>query len=389
MSDEDAPKPPIDPSANVPPSESDLRPTLELADRATLDIVGEGADRTTLDDARSTLDEIPLEPGGDDAETLERDPQPPKAVSKRPLVYFGVGALFLCAVLGPLVFYFFFFRYTPTAPQHIPEGTQIALRIDIPELVLNGPCSVEVLRGLQGDSARIDKFQKATGIDPRGDLREVVLASPDGQAWVWIFGGRFHRAGLRSTNFMQGFADFLEGEGISAKLEGERITILGTWTAAQADDGTILLGTSKAVVDAAMEPSERWTTLGLQSSGALSWVVDEAALGYVGRQTSSPIFAKSQKFVGFASFGRKPELSFELIAKAGNTEALAKEVETSLASLRDTGLGGVSLLGDADDPTAIQVRARDRSVVATARLSRDKFAGMCNAIEEATKRLQR
>ena len=98
------------------------RETLPDVDAAT------GARTTLPDGSGSDAEAEPpaqeLEDGEVDGAIDANEPKRPK--SSWP--YFLIGGLLFMSVAGPLIFYFFVWRYRPTALMHIPQGTSVAVR---------------------------------------------------------------------------------------------------------------------------------------------------------------------------------------------------------------------------------------------------------------------
>lgn len=336
---------------------------LELLERTTLDD-GANADPGTIDEPpakgdRSTMDdEIPAEPpataapgeeaeGDDDGDEPEGEPQPEPPKKKRRLwPYFLIGTLLLIAMAAPIA-YILVFRYDPTAVRHIPTGTVMALRIDAKELYLWKPFRDHVVGKIDGSKEakeRGARLKKLTGIDLTSDLREIVVATPDGVRWVVLIGGYFHEAKFSRADVVKGLKTFLEEQG-GAELSVKGGILYGPngLEVTQAEDSTIILSNDHGLLQAATPESDEWTNLGLAGSGGMSFVITETALqrfkGTASQMMLDPaMFGHSKRVSGFLKLGGKPQLSIEIVPRQVNVDVLSNEIEGTLGSLRGLAL---------------------------------------------------
>lgn len=338
---------------------------LEVLERTTLDDgaatdatsdVSKG-DRTTMDDA------VPADPNAApsasaDPEASEEDgeyddePPPPAPAADAPKKkrrlwpFFLIGTLLLVAISAPIA-YILVFRYDPTAVKHIPAGTVIALRIDAKELYLWKPFREHVVGKLDGSreaKERSDKLKKLTGIDLTSDLREIVIATPDGVRWVVLIGGYFHESKFSRADVVKGLKTFLEEQGATdLSTKGKILYGPNGVEVTQAEDSTIIIANDHGLLEAAIPESDEWTNLGLAGSGGMSFVITETALsrfkGTASNMMLDPaMFGHSRRVSGFLKLGSKPTLNIEVVPKQVNVDALANEIEATLGNLRGLAL---------------------------------------------------
>lgn len=280
--------------------------------------------------------EVPDAPPEGPRETLPDAPAPAPARGRpSPMIFLIVGLLVL-SVVGPLVFYFFVWRYRPTAVQHVPEGTAVAARFDGRELYQYEPFRKHILGALDdpsGGAGRFDRFKHHTGIDLRSEVREVVVATGDGSSWVVMLGGNFTPARGTRTRFGDKLLAFLEEEGISGfEIDGAGV-VHGRVHIAQAADSTLIVASSAEGAEAALEPSETYKQLGLIGSGAVSFVVDRPALDDLAHRPGAAAlglakpFDHTKRVTGFVQLKREAKLYFDLEPEPGSgPEDLASEL---------------------------------------------------------------
>lgn len=298
-------------------------------------------------------DEEPLDVGRG-----EPDAAPARA-ARKPLkwLYIALGSVLLLALTGPLIFYFFVWRYTPTAPHHIPAGTTIAVRFDGKQLYLYEPFRKNVLGALEGTEqserakGRAGRLKKHTGVDLKSDIREVIVATMTVDSWIVLIGGNFD--GGRSRKFASSLKAFLDEEGVEGFSVDGNVLIGSGLFVAQAEDTTIMIANNREILRAASEPSDSWQTLGLSSSGAMSFVIDRPVFDMAARAAAAEREATSlqslylsvvlssdvkqriagaashtQKVTGHLELGRKTELHADVLPTSGTTpEQLAIEVQ--------------------------------------------------------------
>ena len=204
----------------------------------------------------------------------------PKLSPRQTIVAAAVAAL-AALILAVFGLYFFFIRYEPVARRHIPGNAAIAVRVDFAKLILFGPVRDHlwplVTGGRRSDDgpSRLEAIRDATGIDLRTDGRELVIASADGTTWVAALGGRFPRG-----RFVKGLAKVAKKEQWSGyRLDGDFLVGPGGVAFGQADDGTIIVGSSTAVATAALPASDEYKRLDLADDAAVTFAVTHDAWG--------------------------------------------------------------------------------------------------------------
>jgi hypothetical protein len=355
-----------------------------------------GTARKTLDDVENVSPAtegqrpVDVEHAGDDEPEADgphapagTEPQKPK-----PALFIILGTVIFVALAGPVLFYFFIWRYKPTAPQHIPSGTNLAVRIDAKELYLYAPFRNNVLSVLEdqpGVKSRASRLKKLTGIDLRSDLREIVIASPDGVRFVVLLGGYFTQARMSRANVTKGLLDFFAEEGIPGfSLEGEVLKGPGGLEIGQAEDTTVIIASDDDMLKASLQPSDDWMSLGLVSSGAMSFVVETPAFEHAAKTLSgfgdTSILAHTKRATAFMKLGGSPELDAELVPDGVDSEVYAKEVETALANAKLLTMLLPDVFGEQGALAAARVKPRAQSVMVTAPWPADR-------LEAGTKRL--
>ena len=283
----------------------------------------------------------------------QRDPEPapaaapapeaeaPKRSSKRVLVIAGV-AMCVLGVAVAAVLWTLVFRYEPTALAHVPAGSNVVVRIESADIVLFGPVRNHLLPALLENRPKEpalnkvsvpDRIYERTGVRLPLDLREVLVATMDGKSVVGLFGGKIARG-----KFVEGLAEVAKEENWGLRLDKE-LLIGSNVVIAQADDGTIVVGTDRAIVMNALPATEEGTKLGLPNQGAIRFVVAKqawenlATFGHLIPEASS--FGGVRRGTGSFTLGSSPELVLRLDAVEG-TElgTIEKGMGAVLANLR-------------------------------------------------------
>jgi hypothetical protein len=190
------------------------------------------------------------------------------------------GAALLVAVAW--VAYRELLHYERHAIEHVPAGAELALRVDLEQVVLFEPLRRHLLplldRALVGDVARTPSSSRLLRLRQAGlnlglDLREVVFARLErGAGWVLVLGGIFGAEPLlpRIERVLR------EEPGMRSRSERGMIILQPSGVAlGQADDGTLLIASDAALLERALPPSRGYEAVGLSPSGA-------AALGALG-----------------------------------------------------------------------------------------------------------
>jgi hypothetical protein len=185
--------------------------------------------------------------------------------------------------------YVTYLRYDRVAAHHLPPDTTAALRVDIAEGLLYNPVRqhlVPILFELGRTESASDyarRFEEATGLKRR-DLREVVVARGSNLTdWVLVVAGLFPRSGV-----VPKLEAFLTGEGGPWRREspvGEAEVLVHGPTGfaiAQADDGALIVGSSRARVVQAIPSRTNAGDLGLDVTAPAAFTASrEAFASYV------------------------------------------------------------------------------------------------------------
>lgn len=336
-----------------------------------------------VDAPRTTLPD--LEPGDDGARRTEGErassevaDAPPAApnVGRSWMLFIIIGLLFM-SVTGPLVFYFAVWRYRPTAVQHLPEGTALAVRFDGRELYQYEPFRKNIIEALDDATStggRAARFKKHTGIDLKSEVREIIYATTDGESWVVLLGGNFTAPRGTRERFGDKLLAFFDEEGVSGfTIDGAGV-VHGRVHIAQASDSTIVIASSERGIDAALEPTETYKELALASSGAVSFVIDRPAWNDLSQNRMLSPFGFQKPFDhvkrgnGFLKIGREAKVYVDLEPAAGSsTEELASEwIEAQgKAKLGESSLPDFAGLTDAFFSAGIKPRAQSVMIEAT------------------------
>ncbi|WP_437294652.1 hypothetical protein [Sorangium sp. So ce426] len=288
-------------------------------------------------------------PEGDAAPADARPAPPGEAAPQRPGRPRGaaclVAAIALAALLAgaALGVYFLFWRYVPTARQHIPGDANIVVRLETADLALFGPVRQHFLPLLDDaprTASRKARIEAATGLDFPSDLREIVVASTDAASWVALAGGRISKG-----RFVAGMEKVARDEGwTGVRREGELLLVGPRAVLGQADDGTIVLGTDVEIVKAALPASpdaDEWRRLDLPEQGAVTFALTSAAWSGAATAVSGvlpragALFRRIDHASGALTLGAEPALSMLLAPASGEAAAaLVPDTQALLGSLK-------------------------------------------------------
>ncbi|TKD08908.1 hypothetical protein [Polyangium fumosum] len=283
-------------------------------------------------------------------EPLPEPPPEPRAETPRPkprgprFVLVAVAAIFVVAAIAGLLVWNFVLRYRPTARAHVPGGTNIAIRLEAADLVLFGPVREHLLNlaldegsgpevSAPSRPSRATRIHEQTGVRLPADVREVVVASMDGKSWVALVGGRIERG-----RFVQGLAEVAREEGwVGFRREGE-LFVGPSIVIGQADDGTILVGTDRSIVEAALPATEVGQKLGLPEKGAVTFAIARQAFEVLsGANKLSPraaVLGTVERATGTLALSGSPELVVRLEpTKAADAPKLEEGARALLADL--------------------------------------------------------
>ncbi|MRG95220.1 hypothetical protein GF068_25355 [Polyangium spumosum] len=283
-------------------------------------------------------------------DVLPEPPPEPRAESPRPkppptrVLLVIAATVFVLVTLAGLAFWSFFLRYRPTARAHVPAGTNIAVRLEAADIVLFKPVREHLLKlaldeGSGPEAAapqrpsRAERIHDHTGVRLPADVREVVVASMDGRSWVALFGGRIERG-----RFVAGLAEVAKEEGWAGfRREGE-LLVGPSIVIGQADDGTILVGTDRSIVEAALPATEEGEKLGLPEKGAVTFAIARQAFEVAsGANTLLPrasVLGTIERATGSLALSGSPELVVRLEpTKAADAPKLEEGARSLLSDL--------------------------------------------------------
>lgn len=206
------------------------------------------------------------------------DRSPRAAASERPAVparQLALGAALgaLALVLGAYIAYRQLIHYERRAVEHVPPGAELALRVDLEQVVMFEPVRRHLLplvdrvpvsgTGREPPPARLGRLREA-GLNLGMDLREAVFARLPGGAWTLALGGIFGSAPL-----IPRIEAVLRAEpGVRPVTEGARLVLEPSGVAlAQADDGVLLIASDAASLERARPASRGYEAVGLRREG--------------------------------------------------------------------------------------------------------------------------
>lgn len=267
---------------------------------------------------------------------------PPRHPRRRGRWAVRIAALLVAALTAAYV-YFRILRPPPRAHLHLPPACAAALRVDGVDLLAFEPVRNHVLPVLRdarlhqragGPSLR-ERLKAATGIGLPDDVREVAFGSADGVQWVAAIGGN-----LESGRFVRGLETILREDGVAGwTRDGDLLLGPLGWAIAQADDGTIVLGTTASVVRSSLparDPSA--TDLRLPHDAAIGFVamgdlLDPAFAVLPGSKDLLEPKATFDLVTGTFSLGSEPALDLTLRPRSRPAAELAPALQTQLAAL--------------------------------------------------------
>jgi len=186
----------------------------------------------------------------------------------------GIGAVAL--VLVAYVAYRQLLHYERRAIEHVPVGAELALRINLEQVVLFDPvrrhllplvdrAAVSISEG-EPPPSRLLRLREA-GLNLGMELRELVFAREPGGGWSLALGGLFAREPL-----LPRIEAVLRAEpGARLRVEGAMIIFEPSGAAlAQAEDGVLILASDAAMLARALPANRGYEGLGLRRDGAAS-----------------------------------------------------------------------------------------------------------------------
>ncbi len=186
----------------------------------------------------------------------------------------AVGAALLVAV--GFVAYRELLHYERHAIEHVPPGAELALRVDLEQVLLFEPVRKHLLPLVDrapltgaptehGARSRLLRLREQAGLNLAFDLREVVFAREPGGGWVLVLGGMFG-----TQTVLDGIERVLNAEpGMRSTRDAGVLTLSGSGlSVAQAEDGVLLIASDADVLARAMPPGRAYEALGLANDGA-------------------------------------------------------------------------------------------------------------------------
>lgn len=266
-------------------------------------------------------------------------------MTRRKRLLLAALALSLAVLGGGAYLYFAVLRPTPRAHRHVPRGCNVAVRLDAYELLTFKPVREHLwpvlweARKREPDAMkkRLERVRAATGIRVPEDLREAIVASLDGTQWVAVLGGT-----LEAGRFVDGMATVLPAEGFDGWSRDGDLLVHHSGTAlGQADDGTLVLGTGKAIVLAALperdgdpDPGE----LPLPRQGAVSFMLTSAAYkGALGRLPDTfrlDTLDEIDKLDGALTLGDEPRIEVVAAPRGVSADKLAGDLDDALGKIK-------------------------------------------------------
>jgi hypothetical protein len=284
----------------------------------------------------------PVPPTQRDPQPAPPTPEPPKRSPKR-VIAVAIAAVIVLGSIGAALLWMLVFRYEPTALAHVPAGSNVVVRVEAADIILFGPVRNHLLPLVLEDKPKepalnkvpfAERLHDRTGVRLPIDVREVIVATLDGKSVVALFGGK-----ISSGKFVAGLADVAREEGWSGFRLEDDIFVGPKVAVGQADDGTIVVGTDKAIVSTALPASEEGTKMGLPEQGAVRFVVAKPAwesLSMMGKLVpEASAFGGVRRGTGSFTLGGSPELVMRLEPVEGaESTAIEQGITALLANLR-------------------------------------------------------
>ncbi|UQA59613.1 hypothetical protein [Polyangium aurulentum] len=301
-------------------------------------------------------------------------PPPKRPLSRASIVAIAVASVVVFVAIGAVGLWFFVLRYVPTARAHVPAGTNIAIRLEAADIVLFGPVRKHLVDTALGNEATADapstkkksraaRIEDRTGVRLPADVREILIASMDGKSWVALVGGRIERG-----KFVDGLAEVAREEGWAGYRKENGILVGPNMAIAQAEDGTIVVGTDRAIVQTALPATEEGQKLGLPEKGAVTFAIGKGAWEAIGSGKALVPGASSlpriERATGSFKLGSAPELSMRLEpASAADRQALEDGLRALLAQMNLVMLLAPDTAGEKEAMRAAVVRGEGNAVV--------------------------
>lgn len=174
-------------------------------------------------------------------------------------------------------------HYERRGHQHLLPGAELAVRVDLEQVVLFEPVRrhllplvdvVPVGDAAPGGPARLARLREHGGLNLGLDLREVVFSQSASGAWAIALGG------LLGGDAVERLEQVLAAEpGAGVQRDGRLLHLrrAGLFVG-QADDGVVVIGPDAGSVTDALEANARHLALGLPTEPPAAWVASPHAV---------------------------------------------------------------------------------------------------------------
>lgn len=240
-----------------------------------------------------------------------------------------------------------FVRPPARAHLHLPRGTAVGVRFDAVELISWRPVRERLLPVLREAKSETDaagaslftRLAEVSGVRLPEHVREVVVGSVDGSQWMMAIGGT-----LEPGRFVDGLETVLRERGTTGFVrEGDVLVHSASGLAVgQAEDGTLVLGTTKSLVLAALpehEPEEYLSSLLRDSHVPVTFVLNAAATKGATAQLPAAFdglsaLSQIEQMDGLFRLGDTPSVELELRPRGVSAVDLARSLETQVGVVK-------------------------------------------------------
>lgn len=306
--------------------------------------------------------------------TLRDDalPAPQPAPSRKRGCLLGVVFAALVTVVGAaLLIYIYVFRYEPLARRHVPGNANLVARVSAADIAFFAPVRkhlwpilFEQTFARAGEPApagksRAQRIRETTGVNLATDVREILVASVDASSWVLLLGGRIEEGG-----FVDGMEKLSKEEGWPGFRREGPLLLAPSMVIAQADDGTIVVGTDADIVKASLPATDEHRALGLPEGGAVAFVITEAAWSGVASSMARSVpggvsLGQVARASGRLTLGDNPLVDLRIEPRSGQDPApIAADIERALVALRMLLLLTPDVMGEKEAVAAARVAAQ-------------------------------
>jgi hypothetical protein len=262
-------------------------------------------------------------------------------------------SLFGLAAIGAVFAYYKLLHYERVALQHIPATAAWAARLDVERVALFEPVRRHLLPlvdrvgtaspvAVNGTTPARDlstALRQELGLNLGMDLREIVVAGGPGFGdWLVIVGGIFPK---RSDLIVRASDLLLRQVGLHTRLGTDSLLLFeGAGTAlGQAEDGSLIFGSSPELVTRALVPSQRFSELGLSAETGVGGfgvvpaaLIDPSLLKILGSVAAT--VASIQRVRGSLDAEANGRVALHLeVASTTPAAALASEIQSWLGSV--------------------------------------------------------